>query len=153
MVTTSPGRDRRTQTAIAFIGVLLLAGVLAVGVIRLAGYEPEGISQGSAVSSARLGFVDLGAGVVRIYDWERGIELQTLAPGEGSFVRGVLRSMVRERRSRGLLTDDPFTLSQYADGSLILEDPLTDRRIELWAFGPSNAGVFAALLAASQGAS
>jgi putative photosynthetic complex assembly protein len=146
-------QDSGTGIAVAVIGVLLLTGVLLLGVTRLSGYQPEGIDSGSAITSTRLGFADLGSGVVRIYDWERGVELQTLAAGEGSFVRGVLRSLVRERRSRGLAGNDPFTLSQYADGSLVLEDPLTNQRIELWAFGPSNAGVFAALLVASQEAS
>ena len=45
-----------------------------------------------------LGVSDDGS--VTIYDWDSGAELQTLAPGEGSFIRGVLRSLVRERRSR-----------------------------------------------------
>jgi putative photosynthetic complex assembly protein len=137
----------------AVLGLVLVTCLLAVAAFRFAGHQPREVSYRDAVASARLGFSDLGAGTVRIYDWDRGIELDTLAAGEGSFIRGVLRSLVRERRARGLVTEDPFTLLQYPDGSLVLEDPLTDERIELWAFGPANAGVFAALLSASLAAS
>jgi putative photosynthetic complex assembly protein len=148
-----PDVHRKTRRAIALLGIALLACVAAVAAARLGGYEPEAVDYGSATASARLGFSDIGAGAVRIYDWESGVDLRILAPGEGSFVRGVLRSLVRERRSRGLLTEDPFTISRYEGGSLILEDPLTGQRIELQAFGPSNAGAFAALLAATRQAS
>ena len=66
--------------------------------------------------------------------------------GEGGFLRGALRVMARERRMRGLGGEAPFELVGRADGRLTLLDPATGQRIDLEAFGPTNAGAFAALL-------
>jgi putative photosynthetic complex assembly protein len=55
---------------------------------------------------------------------------------------------VRERRSHGLGMEHPFRIARYPDGRLVLEDLATDRVIDLQAFGPTNAGAFARLLAA-----
>ena len=44
--------------------------------------------------------------------------------------------------------DPPFRLARWSDGRLTLEDPTTGRRIELGAFGPTNAEVFAELMQA-----
>ncbi len=152
---TYAAADRNTNLALGVLAGALLVCVVAVAAIRIGGFAPRGVESGTAtvVASARLGFADVGAGVVRIFDWDAGEDLRTLAPGEGSFVRGVLRSLVRERRSRGLITGDPFTITRFEDGSLVLADPLTGQRIELQAFGPTNAGVFAALLDAVRRAS
>ena len=139
----------RQNSAAAAVGVVLLACVLAIAAARLSGFEPGTATNALAVASIQLGFADSDDGSVTIYDWDSGAELQTLAPGEGSFIRGVLRSLVRERRSRGLMIDDPFRLTRFDDGSLTLKDPLTDRDIALQAFGPSNVGAFAVLLESS----
>ena len=141
--------NRSNNGVAAVVGVVLLACVLAVAAARLSGFEPGNAPAADAVASVRLGFADIDDGSVSIYDWDSGAELQTLGPGEGSFIRGVLRSLVRERRSRGLLIDDPFRLTRYEDGSLLLADPLTGREIALQAFGPTNLGAFAVLLDAS----
>jgi putative photosynthetic complex assembly protein len=138
--------NRSNNSAAAVIGVVLLACVLAVAAARLSGFETGNAPAADPVASIRLGFADSENGAVNIYVWDSGADLQTLAPGEGSFIRGVLRSLVRERRSRGLLIDDPFRLTRYDDGSLTLDDPLTGREIALQAFGPTNADAFAVLL-------
>ena len=138
--------NRSNNSAAAAVGVVLLACVLAVAAARLSGFEPADSPASDPVASVRLGFADSDDGSVSIYDWDSGVELQILAPGEGSFIRGVLRSLVRERRSRGLLIDDPFRLTRYDDDSLTLEDALTGRKISLQAFGPTNVSAFAVLL-------
>ncbi len=140
--------NRNNSTAAA-IAVVLLACVLVIAAARLSGFEPGDEATSEPVASIQLGFADSDDGSVTIYDWDSGAELQTLAPGEGSFIRGVLRSLVRERRSRGLMIDDPFRLTRFDDGSLTLNDPLIDRDIALQAFGPSNVGAFAVLLESS----
>jgi putative photosynthetic complex assembly protein len=135
------------------LGAVVLVTLVAVATARLAGYRPAPPAAGAVVASADLRFEDAAAGVVRIYDWHSGRVLADLEPGDGSFIRGVLRSLVRERRSHELGTVAPFHIARHADGKLILEDRATGRRIELQAFGPTNAGAFAALLDASQGQS
>ena len=66
--------------------------------------------------------------------------------GEQGFLRGALRALARERRVRGLGSEQPFQLIARTDGRLTLADPATGQRIDLESFGPVNAGAFAVLL-------
>ena len=133
----------------AALGLVVLLTLVAVAMARVSGYRPAPADTGAVVASCDLRFVDAAEGVVRVYDTHSGRVLADLEPGDGSFIRGVLRSLVRERRSRELGTLAPFQVARHADGKLTLEDTATGHRIELTAFGPSNAGAFAALLEAS----
>jgi putative photosynthetic complex assembly protein len=136
---------------LAQVGILTLAGIVVATVVtvataRMSGYQPPAPEASPVVASRELAFRDDGDGSVLVYDWRSGEQLADLAPGEGSFVRGVMRSLTRERRSREAGSDAPFQISRHQDGSLVLEDPATGERIELQAFGPTNAGAFATLL-------
>jgi putative photosynthetic complex assembly protein len=90
----------------------------------------------------RLLFRDQPDGGVAVIDAGSGQTLEVVH-GEQGFLRGVLRSMARERRRSDLGADAPLELLARADGRLTLLDPLTGRRIDLESFGPTNAGVFA----------
>jgi putative photosynthetic complex assembly protein len=72
----------------------------------------------------------------------------TVAAGTNAFLRSTVRGLVRERKRRGIGSEIPFRLSAHADGRLLLDDSATGRRIDLAAFGTSNAEVFASLLLA-----
>ena len=81
-----------------------------------------------------------------------GSDVSTVAvldPGTAGFVRGLMRGLVRERRQSGIGAEPPFRITQWADGRLSLADTATGRTIVLDAFGPTNAGVFADMLAAA----
>jgi len=69
-----------------------------------------------------------------------------IVTGEAGFIRGVLRTVTRERKMRGIGNDEPMQLSAYNDGRLILQDPLTNTKIELRSFGSSNVQEFRAFL-------
>ena len=69
-----------------------------------------------------------------------------IVTGEAGFIRGVLRTVTRERKMRGIGNDEPMQLSAYNDGRLILQDPLTNTKIELKSFGSSNVQEFRAFL-------
>lgn len=107
---------------------------------------PEPIGQ--PLVSRSLRFEDLSAGQVRVSDAVTGEELRVMQAGEGSFVRGVVRSFARARQQRGLSLTEPLLLERYAD-RLIVIDPLTQERIELGAFGATNSAEFSSLLAAA----
>ena len=147
----TPENDNTTRRGIFIVAIAIMVTVAAVAGARMNGYQPGTPDNGTVVATCQLGFVDEMSGVVVVYDWDSGATLEELAPGEGSFVRGVLRSLVRERRSRGVDSDEPFRITRFSNGSLTLQDTLTGRRIELQAFGPTNAGAFARLLDASTG--
>ncbi len=72
--------------------------------------------------------------------------------GEQGFVRGTLRALARERKSRNLSRDVPFDLELHQDGRLSIKDPLTNSFIALEAFGPDNVDVFLKILSQSKSA-
>ncbi len=75
--------------------------------------------------------------------------VMVLDPGTAGFVRGLMRGLVRERRQNGIGAEPPFRITQWADQRLSLADTATGRTIVLDAFGATNAGVFADMLAAA----
>jgi putative photosynthetic complex assembly protein len=96
-----------------------------------------------------LRFVDVEGGVVIVYDATDHSKVRTLAPGTENFIRGVLRGLVRERRSLELGDESPFRLMNIGNGQLVLQDLATKRQINLNAFGQTNASSFAQLFDAS----
>ena len=137
-----PGEIPR-GVALAIAGLLLVTLVL-VAAVRWSGmsiHEPDA----PTVSERALRFEDLADGSISVIDARTGREIEHVQ-GEAGFLRGAMRAMTRERRARGLGPETPFLLSARADGRLTLSDPATGGRLDLEAFGPTNAGVFARLL-------
>lgn len=93
-----------------------------------------------------LRFDDLPNGDIAIFDADTGHRIDTLAPGQDNFMRGMVRALVRQRRKAGLGRDIPFRLTAHRDGHLLFGDPATGERLDLGSFGSQNAGDFARLL-------
>lgn len=131
--------------------VLIMVGLLfVVGAVLLARTNDQIAAvpapSGELLASRVLSFSDAPGGEIIISDGDSGSTIRTLKAGEGSFIRGVVRSLVRIRQQSGLFSRTGFVLTLYADRRLILMDPLTTEAIELAAFGPTNTGEFLALL-------
>ena len=142
----------------ALIGAGALIGftLVAVASIRLTGTEPIARvdAPSEPVQSRTLRFKDRANGDVVVYaadGGERQRVIATLERGEDGFMRGVLRGLTRERRSRGIGRGEPFRLVRRSDGGLLLVDPATGQRIYLQAFGPTNVKAFERLLVAEGG--
>jgi putative photosynthetic complex assembly protein len=134
-----------------FIGVAaIVLLVVAVAVFRQTGGVVSDSRDPDAyiLESRELRFEDREDGAVVVLDLQ-GREVGVLDPGTHGFVRGVMRGMARERRSREVGTEPPYRLAYWSDGRLTLDDPATGRWIELAAFGPDNTGAFARLLASA----
>jgi putative photosynthetic complex assembly protein len=129
------------------LGGLLAASLLLAGFARLGGIDPQ--QRADAPAKARIGllFEDRADGAVLIRAAADGALLREIAPGTQGFVRSTLRGLARERKRQGVGADVPFELIARADGRLTLVDPATRRRVDLEAFGPSNAAPFVELLA------
>ena len=97
-----------------------------------------------------LDFVDGDDGSVAILDASDGALIYTVAPGTNGFVRSALRGFAHERRRDGIGPAQPFTLTRWTDGTLSLQDEATGRRIDLDAFGPTQAESFARLFQARE---
>jgi len=103
-----------------------------------------------AYSVLQLRFEDQDGGRVAVRDAADGATLATLQPGGDSFIRATMRGLAAERRREGFGEAPPFVLTRWSDGTLSIEDPTTARRINLDAFGPTNAGAFARLFPADE---
>ena len=95
----------------------------------------------AVVTAIELQFLDGEHGEVRVVD-AAGELIAEIPAGEGGFLRGVLRGLVRERRLHGSSQLPGFELQRLADGRVALQDMATGRQIDLLAFGERNAGEF-----------
>jgi putative photosynthetic complex assembly protein len=130
-------------------GILVAAALLLVGFARVTGYQPAKPPPSTVVESRDLRFEDRPTGAIAIFSSDDNRLVETLPPGTNSFVRGVMRGLVRGRRAENIGSTPPFRLTRWADGRLSLDDPSTGRHVDLEVFGPTNSGAFADILAAS----
>ena len=128
--------------------LLAVAAVLAIAI----GAAAIGPSAGGGradpppsrmLAERTLSFQDRADGAVIAHE---GATEVAVFEGEQGFLRGTLRGMARIRRGRDVSPEVPFHIAAWADGRLTLDDPATGQRIDLEAFGPTNAAVFARLL-------
>ncbi len=128
-------------TAILLIGVIAVAALSRQGVIGRGGEAPIAAPE----QSRALFFKDRSQGGIAVISAETGEVVAVVAPGEGGFLRGVVRGLVGERKQRDITAATPFDLNRYADGRVTLSDPMTGRSIELVSFGETNMAVFTRL--------
>ena len=142
----APAPDSFPRWFLLGAAALVLFSLASVGLVRLTGNGPD---QRRAVEPSTverpLRLEDRPDGSLAVVDGRTGA-LVASVQGEQGFLRGALRALSRERRARGLGPEQPFQLIARPDGRLTLIDPVTDQRIDLESFGPTNAGKFASLL-------
>ncbi|MAP04322.1 MAG: hypothetical protein CME48_05000 [Halieaceae bacterium] len=90
------------------------------------------------IASVTLQVVDNEEGGVIILVSDGADPIVHYDAGEGSFFRGVMRTLVRERLARSIIDKPEFVLELTSQGSLILVDELTGYWIAIEAFGPDN---------------
>ncbi len=139
-----PAPDHFPRWFLAGAGALMLFSLAAVATVRISGNGPEQKPARGKVERP-LRFEDRPNGDVAVVDARNG-ELVSLLHGEQGFVRGALRALARERRTRDIGSEAPFQLIARQDGGLTLFDPATGQRVDLESFGSTNAGAFANLL-------
>ena len=133
-----------TRTSLfAVFGVLCIAVAGAFfGRVSHAGIV---LPAANLVSQRDLRFVDAADGGVEVLSAKDGHEV-AIFHGQQGFLRGTLRGFVRTRHLSDIGPEQPFRLSRWSDGRLTMDDPATGQHVELLAFGPTNAAVFAPLL-------
>ncbi|MBU7580687.1 MAG: photosynthetic complex assembly protein [Porphyrobacter sp.] len=146
------------------VPLMLMGGIVAISVVLTASVTMGFLPKQSVPSEARaaagitatqertLRFFDEPDGTVRIEDGASAEVLARFGEGEGGFIRATVRSLVHQRRIRGLGPEVPFTLTAWQNGNLTLADPATGRAVEVSAFGPANRAVYADLLPRKEGA-
>jgi putative photosynthetic complex assembly protein len=130
------------------VATLLLAGCVAIGfgVGKLPKME---LTDPSArpLMMRELRFEDRNDGGIMVLEYGNDRIIHELEPGEGTFVRSVLRALARERKRMELGAEAPFRMIAWSDGRLSLEDTVTGHRTELnGAFGQDNTAAMIELL-------
>jgi putative photosynthetic complex assembly protein len=140
--------------------LILMGGIIAISLALTAsvtlGFMPKQSVPAEARAAAGIGmaqertlrFFDEPDGSVRIEDGATGEVLARHSVGEGGFIRATVRSLVHQRRIRGLGPEVAFTLTEWQNGNLTLADPVTRRSVEVSSFGPDNRAVYQNLLPA-----
>jgi putative photosynthetic complex assembly protein len=141
--TALPVPNPTLPLAVKLIGSILLLTLLAIGFARWQGISDKQ-ADAATVWQRDLVFADGPQGSVIVKDAHSQTEIAQFE-GEQGFLRSTLRALVRERKRQNIGPDAPMQLLGRADGRLTLLDPSTQQRIDLEAFGPSNAAVFAGL--------
>jgi putative photosynthetic complex assembly protein len=153
-MSTHSHADMLPQGTLVIAGALVLFALTATATVRLA-HIPAAASPVALrdaghmvpLEQRNLRFTDRSDGAVVIEDVDRHAIASVIEPGQKTgFIRGVMRGLARERRSRGIGDQPPFNLSLWRDGELSLTDSATGRSIELTAFGSTNRAAFLALL-------
>jgi len=140
MSATLPVKTDTLPWAVKLLGGMLLLILIGVGFARLQGYSAQE-ADAATVWQRDLIFTDGPEGTVLVIDASSQKEIAKFE-GEQGFLRSTLRALVRERRREGMGPETPLNLIGRADGRLTLLDPSTRQRIDLEAFGPTNAAVF-----------
>jgi putative photosynthetic complex assembly protein len=126
-------------------GALVAFTMLAAFVGHVTG-TGRTVESGPAIAARDLRFEDTTDGAVRVTDVANGEVVEVVEPGKDNFLRATMRGLARQRKRESLTDAVPFRLSAWPDGRLTLEDPATQRTVDLGAFGPTNAATFAQLL-------
>ena len=128
---------------------IMTLAIVAAGTARLTGIGTSHVPAGAPVESRDLRFADRADGAVVITEAGTGRVVDVASPGTNGFLRSTLRGLARDRKQREIGAEAPFRLTRWADGRLSLQDEATGRSIDLGAFGPTNAAVFAHLMTGS----
>lgn len=140
------GTQPKTRLPILAFVLLLGSAIAMTWAGRNGWLEGQGdLTSNNSINAAQrlLSFNDADNGSVEVWDATNQQLLHTIASGEGSFVRGILRSLTRERRLRGISSDAPFALRTDKQQHLLLEDTATGTTLILNAYGPNNVASFA----------
>jgi putative photosynthetic complex assembly protein len=90
--------------------------------------------------------IQIKDGTIAVKDAQSGEDIAAYPPGEGGFVRGALQGLNRERSIHKVSAETPYRLILWDDNRLTLSDTGTGLRVDLLAFGQTNAKAFAVFL-------
>lgn len=148
-----PSRPIPVWVLLAGSGLLLIAIVVTTFSSRtgLGRVPVDDIAAEQVVAQElAISFVTTAEDEIRILGGPGNHVLTMLAPGEGGFLRGIVRPLTRERVRFDVPLEEPYLLQRIGPGSLVLRDPATDLLVDIAAFGPTSIEQFQQLFAAAE---
>lgn len=129
---------------------LIVITVISVAVVQ---WNKRGVPlaapAGQVLEERALRFEDADDGRVLVIDANTETLVDALDVGTNGFLRAMLRGLARDRRALSVGPEVPFRIARFDTGRILLIDPVTDRRVDLLAFGATNAEVFSRYLVVS----
>lgn len=129
--------------ALAAVPVLMLSKARSPSETMLVNHSRPALA---ALGHREIRIDERADGSAAVLDAASAAELATMKPGEGGFVRTMLRLLVLERRRHNAPVEPPFRVTQWNSGGVTIEDPVLGTNIEVKAFGATNAAAFAQLI-------
>jgi putative photosynthetic complex assembly protein len=120
------------------IGALLIATVGFVALARLTGFGITKVNETPILGSVDIWFEDQDNKTMLVRRFADNAVLEVLPADGGGFIRGVVRSLFRQRLVANQERTLPFRLSQRQDQKFFILDMSTGAKMELDGFGPSN---------------
>lgn len=122
------------------IGVagLMLASILAAGLARNTNLGAARVQEGPVQGFIDIRFDEQADKSVLVRAMADGRTLETLKADGSGFVRGVMRSLMRQRMVNGFEAHAPFRLIRREDGRMLILDLVSNAKMELEGFGPTN---------------
>lgn len=148
----------KDEVTVHKVPLMLMGGIVLISLalttaVQLGFFERSSIPEQAraeagiaAVAMRTLRFYDEPDGTVRVEDGATAEVLGRFGPGQGGFIRASVRSLVHQRRIRGEGPAVPFELTEWQNGAMTLNDPVTDKSVEVASFGPDNRAIFAKML-------
>jgi putative photosynthetic complex assembly protein len=127
---------------------LVIASVVIAGVSRVTRFGVSRVSLSDVSQSVAVRFVDGANGTMQILRASDAVELVVLASDGSGFMRGVARSLFRQRSLSKIDRSEPFELARRTNGKYFISDPSLGSRMELDGFGPTNTQTVAAIIEA-----
>ena len=141
------------KVPLMMMGGIVLISLVLTALVQFGFFEKTAIPDKARAEAGikpaamqTLRFFDEEDGTVRVEDGPRSQVLGRFGPGEGGFIRASVRSLVHQRRIRGVGPEVPFELTEWENGNITLNDPVTGKSVEVASFGPDNRAIFANML-------
>jgi putative photosynthetic complex assembly protein len=127
-----------------FILVVASMVLLTLAAVGSAGWWRDAPAPSTEVPriSLVLRFIEQPDGGLSVVDMATGREYDHLAAGENGFLRTMIRVIRRDILRTDATISMPFRIEAWQNNRVTLTDSATERRVDLRAFGPTNAEVF-----------
>lgn len=144
-----PGRPWGVYAALAVLSAIMLLGVALPR--RHGALFPVTAPLTPLQTSRQIRFVELPADLLLVQDASTGQPIARINAGQNGFLHAVVHGLSVTRHRAGVALSQPYGLSLYEDGRLVLTDPPTGTSIDMEGFGPTNSAGVLAFLARPQG--